>query len=374
MIYGLMAGGEALATVYGEGDRDPGHLSAQASSLYTAIGQRNWQLVDTLQAEHPNAWVELLDWDLISDEPRPVIRDPQPAFRAKVKREVAALLRHAELLAGLPDLSRDLIREYRSVQLGAGGSSVYLSEQTEVNARLQDVIGGARREILAAQPGGPRKRELLELAVTRDGAALDRGVQMRTIYRDTVRDHPLTAEYARTMSTRTTGQPARYATLVGDFERMVIVDREHAFVSDHIVAGSPPHSAWVVTDPAVVAVLAAVFEVNWRRAQPWAGELRTRGGVVDTVSSADGVRTDRQQRGIMRYLCAGESQAATARKMGVSKRKLEEEIAVLKGRWGVRTLNELIFQYALSPDRLVDDGPAADGELLESVESVQSAA
>jgi hypothetical protein len=41
--------------------------------------------------------------------------------------------------------------------------------------------------------------------------------------------------------------------------------------------------------------------------------------------------------------------------MGYSERKLQEEIAVLKSRWGVRTLNELIFQYALSPDRLVDD-------------------
>jgi hypothetical protein len=44
--------------------------------------------------------------------------------------------------------------------------------------------------------------------------------------------------------------------------------------------------------------------------------------------------------------------------MGVSKRKLEEEIAVLKSRWGVSTLAELIFQYALSPDRLIDDSPA----------------
>lgn len=349
-----------MATGYGEGDRDSGHLSAHASSLYTAIAHQNWQLVDTLQTEHPHARAELLDWNLITDAPQPVVRDPQPAFRAKVKREVAAVLRHAELLASLPDLSRELIREYRGVQLHATGSSVYLAEQAEVNARLQDVIGGAQREILAAQPGGPRAREVLDLAVARDSAALDRGVQMRTIYRDTVRNHALTAEYARTMSARTTGRPAKYATLVGHFERMVIVDREHAFISDHIVAGSAPHSAWLVTDPAVVAVLAAIFEVNWRRAQPWTGELRTRGGAVDTVTSAEGVRTDRRQRGIMRYLCAGESQAATARKLGVSKRKLEEEIAVLKGRWGVRTLNELIFQYALSPDRLVDDSAPAD--------------
>jgi hypothetical protein len=109
-----------------------------------------------------------------------------------------------------------------------------------------------------------------------------------------------------------------------------------------------------------VAVLAQGFETSWQWAQPWTGELRTRGG-VDTVSSADGVRTDRQQRGIMRYLCAGESQAAMARKLGFSKRKLQEEIAVLKGLWGVSTQNELIYQYALSPDRLVDDSAPEAG-------------
>jgi hypothetical protein len=267
----------------------------------------------------------------------------------------------------MPDLSRDLIREYRGVQLHAAGSSVYLAEQAEVNARIQDIIGGARSEILAAQPGGPRKREILDLAVTRDRAALDRGVQMRTIYRDTVRDHALTAEYARTMSARTTGCGARYATLVGDFERMLIVDREHAFVSDHIVAGGPEHAAWLITDPPVVAVLAKIFDANWRRALGWAGELRARGGLVDTVSGAVGVRTDRHQRGILRYLCGGESQAATARKMGVSERKLEKEIAGLKALWGVSTLNELIFQYALSPDRLVDDN-APDGYVGGEVE------
>jgi hypothetical protein len=289
-----------------------------------------------------------------------VLRDPQQALRAKVTRELEEAQRRIALVASMPDLSRDLIGAYRQVQLRAGGASVYLADPAEVDARIRDVVGDARREILAAHPGGPRRRELLDMAIARDTAALERGVQIRTIYRDTVRDHALTAEYARTMSTRTTGRPARYATLVGDFERMIIVDREYAFITDHIVSGSPPHAAWLVKDPAVVAVLAKQFEASWQWAQPWTGELRTRGG-VDTVSSADGVRTDRKQRGIMRYLCAGESQAATARKLGVSKRKLEEEISTLKARWGVRTLNELIYQYALSPDRLVDDSAPEAG-------------
>lgn len=345
-----------MATGFTKGGKG-GPLSAQAIKLYGAIAAQEWELVASLESTHPNARPELVHWGLISDEDCPVVRDPQHALRTMVTRELEEARYHIDLVATMPELSRDLIREYRQTQLRAGSSSEFLPDGDTVNARLQDVVAGARTEILAAQPGGPRKREVLEMAVVRDMAALDRGVTMRTIYRDAVRDHALTAEYARTMSTRATGRPAQYRTLVDDFERMVIVDRQTAFVSDHIVEGSEPHAAWLVTDPAVVAVLAGVFEAAWRWAQPWTGELRPRARTgVDTVSGADGVRTNRRQRGIMRYLCSGKSQAATAHGMGVSKRKLQEEIAVLKTLWGVGTLNELIHQYTLSPDRLVDDG------------------
>jgi len=354
-----------------EGDGG-GLLSVAARRLYRAIARQEWEFVDILNCEHPTAWDELLQLGLISDEKRPAVRDPKQALDLKLARELDEARRRVALLAQLPALSAELNRDYTAVQLRApGGSSVYLADQETVNARLQDVVGAARTEILAAQPSGPRKREVLEQALPRDMAALDRGGEMRTLYRDTVRDHPPTADYVRTLSTRPGGRPGRYATLPGDFERMIIVDREKAFITNYIVAGGAPHSAWLVTDPAVVAVLARVFDGKWQRAQPWTGELRPRTGAVDAVTGADGVRTDPGQRSILRYLCAGHSQAATARKMGVSKRKLEEEIAVLKGRWGVRTLNELIFQYAKSPDSLVDDSAPADG--VRSTGAVEAA-
>ena len=346
------------------GDDGAAELSEPAQKMYGAIAGQDWALVAALHAAHPNSRQELVTWGFISDEEPPVARDPQQVLRDMVSRQLAAASRHIALVATMPELSRDMIREYRQGQLRAGGSSVYLPDQETVNRRLQDVIGDARREILAAQPGGPRKREVLDTAICRDSAALDRGVDLRTIYRDTVRDHVLTAEYARTMSTRTGGRPAQYRTLVSDFERMVIVDRETAVLSDHIVEGGPEHAAWLVTDQAVVAVLARMFDANWRRAQPWTGELRPsrRSEVRNAgVVGGDGVRTDQRQRGILRYLCSGESQDVTARKMGVSRRKLQEEIAVLKELWGVRTLAELTYQYGSSPDRLVDDSaPAAD--------------
>ena len=347
-------------------DGDNGEcLSAAATRLYGAIARQEWESVDQLQAEHPDAWEQLTSWGLIdSSGGRPVACNPDTALQRKLEEELETARQRVARMSGLPSLARELSRDYTAAQLRApGGSSVYMDDPAVVNARITEVVGGARREILAAQPGGPRSREVLGIAIARDSAALDRGVQLRTIYRDTVRDHAVTAEYARTMSARTSGRPAQYRTLVGGFERVIVVDREAAFVSDHIVAGSPEHSAWLITDPAAVAVLAAVFEVNWRRAQPWTGELRpARGRTVPETVDAGGVRTSRQQREVMRMLCSGSSQTVVAKRMGCSKRKLEEEIASMKALWGVRTLNELIFHFALSPDRLVDDSaPEAAG-------------
>lgn len=330
--------------------------------MYGAITRQEWDIVHQLQAEHPNALAELNSWGLVTEEHgRPVACDPEKALPRKLESELDIARRRVARMARIPDLTRELARDFQASQLrAAGNASVYVCDPAIVNARLQDIVGTARREILAAQPGGPRTRELFDMAVSRDSAALDRGVSLRTIYRDTVRDHTVTAEYARTMATRTSGRPAQYRTLGGDFERMIIVDRETAIISDHIVEGSPPHSAWLVTDPAVVAVFAAVYDSAWRRAIPWTGELRASRGRTNPVQGPDGVRTTARQREIMRLLCGGVSQSSTATKVGVSRRKLEGEIADLKALWGVRTLNELIYQYATSPDCLLGDGSAPE--------------
>ncbi|WP_055693242.1 hypothetical protein [Streptomyces prasinopilosus] len=347
-----------------------GFLSNNALALYAACARRDIHTITDLIAHHPDAETELLTWGLISGPhtpggPPPAVRDPKGALQHRTDQVLAEAERHVAMLQAIPDLSAQLTHAYQAVQIRSGGSSVYLDDPDTVNSRLQDVVGSARREILAAQPGGPRSPDLLELAVSRDGAALDRGVELRTIYRDTVRDHPVTARYARTMSTRATGRPAQYRTLESAFERMIVVDREQAFLSDHITPGGPAHAAWLVTDPAVVAVLARVFEATWMRARPWAGQLRARrGDVRDTLGArggagVEGVRTSRSQREIMRHLCSGFSQPTIARRFGVSERKLEKEIAVLKGLWGVSTMNELIYHWAQSVDCRVDDSAPA---------------
>jgi hypothetical protein len=333
-------------------------LSAQQIHVYGLIASGEWK--GEPNSEHPDIQ-KLVELGFVAfhelNPDTPVALDPNEAARRRVEQELKEAQARVARMRELPQLADELAPLYQQGQWTAGGTSEYIDDVAVVNARLDDIIASARTEILSAQPLGPRTQEQLNRSLARDQAALARGVELRTLYRDTVRDNPVTAQYARTMSAR----GAHYSTLVGPFERCIIVDRRVAFISNHLVEQAPEHSAWQITCRATVAYIVAEFEAKLRRANPWAGELRGRGATgVDTVSSPDGVRTTRLQREILRDLAAGHAQSVIARRVGVSKRKLEEEIAGLKVLLGAQTPPELTYKWALLPDRLIDDSAPTD--------------
>lgn len=307
----------------------------------------------------------LADWGVVTlQHGRPVALNPGDVARRRLEDELRQAAQRVALLAALPEVTDRLADQYERAQWCSGGGSEFLDDPDVVNARLDDAVGSAEREILSAQPGGPRTREQLARSVTRDTAALERGVRKRTLYLATVRDTAVTGEYVRTM----TGLGAEFYTLMEPFERCIVVDRRVAFVSNHLVPGAPEHSAWQVTDPAMVAYIAAEFDGKWRRAEPWGGELRVRGGEepVDTVSGASGPRTSRRQREILRDLVAGRALAAIATRLGVGRRTLDDEIRVVKTLFGAGSLPELAYKWASCPDRLIDDSAGGGLEDTEA--------
>lgn len=290
---------------------------------------------------------------------RPVAMDPQDVAdrrRAAMLKENAARIAQ---LSELPAVTDELSAHFERAQWRSPGGSEYIDDVAVVNARLDDVVGAAVREILTAQPAGPRSRVQLNRSLERDTAALDRGVVKRTLYRATVRDNSVTAKYARAMSGRTVGVCGEFRTLVDPFERCIVVDGEHAFISAHGVEGAPPHAAWYVTDPAAVAYITATFRTAWTRAKPWRGEMQGGNSAawsVDAVSAPDaGVRTTALQRAILRDTVDGIEQRITAGRLGISLRKLTDEISVVKGKFGANSLTQLAYKFALSPDHLIDD-------------------
>jgi DNA-binding CsgD family transcriptional regulator len=285
---------------------------------------------------------------------RPVALDPAVVTRRRVEFMLREAADRVAQLSALPQMMDQLAGPYARGQWTASAGSEYIDDPVVVNARLDDVVGAAEREILAAQPGGPRTESQLERSLARDTAALDRGVTKRTLYRATVRDTAVTGRYAHQMSTRA-GKQAEFRTLEGPFERAIIVDRRVAFISNHLVEGAPAHSAWQITDRAMVAYIAAEFEDRWRRADPWHGELRGRQQAVDTIPGPGAVRTTRRHREIMRDMVEGRSQQATATRLGISVRTVSDDINTLKDLFDAQSREQLAFKWASSLDRLVDD-------------------
>lgn len=304
----------------------------------------------------------LVSWGFVTldegHQNRPVALDPSVIARRRMLEMLQDNAARITAMLELPQVTDRLAEAYGRAQWRAGQGSEYIDDPAVVNARLKDAVGSAKQRILAAQPGGPRTRALLDVALERDEAALDRGVSLRTLYRATVRDNPLTAEHARMMSTRPVGRRAEYRTLVEPFERAIVIDDAWAVISNHLVEDAPEHAAWIVTDRALVAYIVAEWEAKWRRADRWHGELRAPGRpAVDTVSAAGDcrVRTTRRQREIMRDQCEGITQEVTARRLGISRRTITDEIGELKARFQAGSLMQLAIKWSQSPDRLIDD-------------------
>lgn len=293
---------------------------------------------------------------------RPVALDPRLVAQRHIQKMLEENETRIQQMRSLPTLADRMAEEYQRNLWRSSGGSEYIEDKAIVNARLDDVVNSAQSEILSAQPGGPRDRAQLERSLERDTAALERGVAKRTLYKAVARDNTCTAEYVRAMTGREAGRRPEYRTLPAPFERCIVVDRRVAFISNYYLEGAPDHSAWLVTDKAMVAYIAAEFDARWRSADPWHGELRGRGQVVDTVSSAGGERASRRQREIMRDLVGGLDQRAIAARLGVSVRTVADEITELKNLFDAKSQAELGYKWASSADRLVDDS-APEAEL-----------
>jgi hypothetical protein len=330
-----------------------GRPSKAAVELYKRIARGE----DTAPGDEA-ALEELVAWGLVAvstDGPggktgTPVILDPMPAARRRRDEALDLWVRAAQDLRDIPLVAEELAVEFERSKWWRGPGSEFLPEPEMVNARIEAALQGARCELLTAQPGGPRTEEQMAKARELTQGLLDRGVTIRSLYRDTVRDDPTTSRYAQDMTAR----GMQFRTLVGPFQRCVIIDRAQAFISDYAIPGAAPHSARHVKDRGVVGFMVEVFDQEWRRAEPWGGEARPSGARGEGASAS--LRTTQLQREILLDAEHGVLQGVTAARLGISPRRLSAEIALLRRAWDAPTLPALVAKWVRSPDRaLVDE-------------------
>lgn len=179
---------------------------------------------------------------------------------------------------------------------------------------IDDALSGSRREILTAQPDGPRPREVLDDALESVRRHVAAGVVMRTLYQHTTRFDEATKEYVQ----KAISLGASVRTLDEFFDRLIIVD-DVAFIA----ANADRTSAVAVSEPAVVGFLRDMFNRSWDRAKPFPF-------VPNYAAMAAKEVVPAMRDSIKRLLINGYPDKQIARRLGISERSLQGHIATMK--------------------------------------------
>jgi len=229
-----------------------------------------------------------------------------------------------------------LTQAYRRYPRTADGPMTELHGD-QLNVFLEQLVTGARDEVLTAQPQVGRSAASLKTATARDLAALERGVKLRTIYQHAARRARFTRQYVD----RVTAEGAEVRTLDEFFNRLIVVDRRVALIP----SAKERTTAVVIRDANLVAYLVDIFERNWDRGKPF---------TQTTADIASAIATEQRAMAV-RMLIEGHPDSASAKRMGVSDRTYAAYLADLKRDYDAQTRFQLGYRMGLEAARHGED-------------------
>ncbi|MFJ2703417.1 LuxR C-terminal-related transcriptional regulator [Streptomyces sp. NPDC087428] len=206
-----------------------------------------------------------------------------------------------------------------------------LSGEAVISKALDAAVDGCREQVRTAHPGGGRPAPVLQEALIRDLGNLRRGIRQRTIYQHTVRSDRTTLAYVE----QVTAAGAEIRTLAEVVDRVIVFDRDLAFVP----FSDEPHHALRVQHPSLVRFLARGFDEAWARSVPVRPE---RAPLRTPVVTSD------LQRAILRAVVNGETDAAIARRIGMSRRSVAEHMRKVSEQLGSTSRAQLGYLVATS--------------------------
>ncbi|MFF0429135.1 LuxR C-terminal-related transcriptional regulator [Streptomyces sp. NPDC004520] len=230
--------------------------------------------------------------------------DAERAMELLLARQQAELAAHQQKVEASRAAAAQLIAECSTLRPStACPDAERLTGPAEIRDRLARLAADTQHEIMTFAPGGAHTAADLEASRGPNAALLDRGVTMRTVYLDSVRNHKPTLEHVDWLH-RHGGQVRTAPTLP---VRMIISDRREAVLPLHT---SDAHTgAVVLTGEGTIAALCALFESIWQNATP-----------LGTMADRDEDGLTRQHREALHLLVQGLTDEAIAKRLGVSPR------------------------------------------------------
>jgi DNA-binding CsgD family transcriptional regulator/sugar-specific transcriptional regulator TrmB len=254
-----------------------------------------------------------------SDKLRPV--DPAVSLSALHARQSAALARHQRRLEDARESIAALAAEYGSSRRD------FLPEVAEcldgldaVRERLIELAENTKEECLSFVIGGAQRPDDISASKPLDQVALERGVSVRSIYQESLRNDAATMHYVHWLSSL--GGENR--TVPALSMRLIIVDRKIAVVP--LEPGNAAKGALVLHSSGAVTAMLMLFEQVWRHATPWG-----------TPAPKDQHGLSPQERELLRLLAEGSTDEIAARHLGVSLRTVRRVAADLMTRLQARS-------------------------------------
>ncbi|MFM9693655.1 LuxR C-terminal-related transcriptional regulator [Streptomyces europaeiscabiei] len=242
--------------------------------------------------------------------------NPETVFSPVLRRLEAELDAQRAYLTKHQATVAELATEYAALGLRHTAGADHLVGVDAVRSGLEQLSRDAVHEVCTFTPGGAVSAAGLESARPLDEESFGRGVRMRSVYLDSVRNDQATSEYAAWL----TSKGGQVRTVPALPMRMIICDREVAVVP--VNAEDSRQGALVVRYHGVVRALAELFELVWAQGVPLGEETRP---------SAEHEASDRD-RVLLKLLSEGMTDQGIARKLGISVRTIRRLMSDLMKR------------------------------------------
>lgn len=249
---------------------------------------------------------------------------PELGMEVLLARQQAELAVQQQRIKESRAAAAQLVAQYTTLDSATARPNV---EQLFGIDRIRDKLALLTREVghevMTFAPNGSHTQESLDSARPLDEQLLDRGVTLRTIYLDSVRNSPHTVAYADWLAERG-GQVRTVPSLP---VRMILVDRQVAVIPAR--ADAAREAAVVLRGHGALAALCALFEAAWGSATEL-GDVRRR-------AAPDASQPNPQEREVLRFLAQGLTDEAIAKRLGVSPRTARRIANSLMERLGARS-------------------------------------
>ncbi|MFF4060685.1 LuxR C-terminal-related transcriptional regulator [Streptomyces sp. NPDC001668] len=228
---------------------------------------------------------------------------PLLGLEALLARQQAELVARQQQVEETQAAAAELIAYYTQKHSSSSGGVEYLEGIDAIRNYIVTIHARVLEEFLTFAPGGPQTTENMRASRPLNSRMLERGVQMRTVYLESIRRDRATTEHAQWLENL--GAEIRTSPTLPN--RVILHDRRAALIACD--SGNTGAGAIIVTNAGMLSLLHTLFDQVWQTSKP-----------LNVLPERVPGELTEQQAEVLRQMGQGRTDEAIATSLGVSTR------------------------------------------------------